>query len=602
MNILFRLHRISLLCLSVWGFAPNQALAAPVAPVPLSCNGKDSPVVWIAPAVPVAGKPVRFMVANTEEPVLALTLTDASGLARTLPAARLGGPPWGLSAYVPTLAAGSYTMTIAQASGTLHCSQHLKMAESNQMEPPEARPPASSWDTRHEAFFALWIEQLFDAPADQNLSFASLEPVLRDDRRNFLHHYLSKGEDQNLPATPDCADLPYYLRAYFAWKIGLPFSYSACNRGTAKSAPGCKAATVSTLFVNHKANPGEFKSLLRPLLDTVHSGSARTSLLAEASDFYPVPLKRESLWPGTVYADPYGHVLMIAKWLPQTPEQAGILFAVDAQPDNSVARKRYWEGNFLYTPDIPSAGPGFKSFRPLGADNRPLSNAQLASSAAHAPYSTEQAEFDTLAFHARMNQIINPQGLEPATARESLLAALIEQLQTRVVSVDNGTRYTRTHPHEIIPMPQGAAIFETIGTWEDYSTPSRDLRLLIALEVLAKLPEHIVLYPELYRLKGIQPELIKEELEKQLDMDFQQKQISYVRSDGSRWPLSLADIYTRKTRLEMAYNPNDCPEIRWGASKGTDEYQTCVKQAPTEQKTRMESYRHWFHEGKRPSR
>ena len=25
----------------------------------------------------------------------------------------------------------------------------------------------------------------------------------------------------------DCADLPYMLRAYFAWKNGLPFAYSA---------------------------------------------------------------------------------------------------------------------------------------------------------------------------------------------------------------------------------------------------------------------------------------------------------------------------------------------------------------------------------------
>ena len=30
---------------------------------------------------------------------------------------------------------------------------------------------------------------------------------------------------------PDCADLPYFLRAYFAFKMGLPFGYSKCTRG-----------------------------------------------------------------------------------------------------------------------------------------------------------------------------------------------------------------------------------------------------------------------------------------------------------------------------------------------------------------------------------
>ena len=30
---------------------------------------------------------------------------------------------------------------------------------------------------------------------------------------------------------PDCADLPYFLRAYFAFKMGLPFGFSKCSRG-----------------------------------------------------------------------------------------------------------------------------------------------------------------------------------------------------------------------------------------------------------------------------------------------------------------------------------------------------------------------------------
>ena len=38
---------------------------------------------------------------------------------------------------------------------------------------------------------------------------------------------------------PDCADLPYFLRAYFAFKLGLPFGFSKCTRGGGGRAPTC---------------------------------------------------------------------------------------------------------------------------------------------------------------------------------------------------------------------------------------------------------------------------------------------------------------------------------------------------------------------------
>jgi len=50
-------------------------------------------------------------------------------------------------------------------------------------------------------------------------------------------------------------------------------------------------------------------------------------------------------------------------------------------------------------------------------------------------------------------------------------------VRRRVVSVDNAEAYLARHPG-IVPMPEGYAIFETTGPWEDYSTPSRDMRLL----------------------------------------------------------------------------------------------------------------------------
>ena len=39
--------------------------------------------------------------------------------------------------------------------------------------------------------------------------------------------------------------------------------------------------------------------------------------------------------------------------------------------------------------------------------------------------------------------------------------------------------YMQAHPGTVIPMPSGQGIFQSLGLWEDYSTPNRDLRLLI---------------------------------------------------------------------------------------------------------------------------
>ena len=58
----------------------------------------------------------------------------------------------------------------------------------------------------------------------------------------------------------------------------------------------------------------------------------------------------------------------------------------------------------------------------------------------------------------------------------------------------------------------------------------------------------------------------------------------------------------QRTGVEVGYNPNDCPELRWGAPKGSAERSTCRRRAPEEQRLKMEAYRAWFHERRRPPR
>ncbi len=574
------------------------------------CREGAGVAIWSSPREPVEGEPLRILAVADAEPASDLAIADPTGQAVAVTTARLGGPPWSLGATIISARTGSYRVEVRRGGDVVAC-RIVAVGNTGVRSARALGEAGLAWDRRTEAFYSAWIERLFDAPPSETLGFPALQDALRDATRNFLHDHLQLGEDdagnrRALTATPDCADMPYFLRAYFAWKIGLPFAVRACSRGTGSSPPRCGEAKV-TERPGQGADPlASFKVYTRGLMDTVHSGSARTALADDATDFYPVKLDRSVLRPGVIYADPYGHTLMIVKWVAPTSEHGGLLLAVDAQPDNSVGRKRFWEGTFLFTSDTRSAGPGFKAFRPIVRDAagrlRPLTNDALADDARFAAFSDEQAHLSSEEFYARMSALINPQGLDPVRAYEETLDALIEQLQTRVGSVENGERYMRVHPSPAVAMPEGAHIFETMGPWEDYATPSRDMRLIIAMNVLAGLPDRIVRHPELYVLGAERPEDARAMVEALHARRVRERTIVYIRSDGSPWTLTLADILARKTNFEMAYNPNDCVEIRWGAAEGTPEYATCRRHAPAEQRARMAAYRPWFREARRPPR
>jgi hypothetical protein len=111
-----------------------------------------------------------------------------------------------------------------------------------------------------------------------------------------------------------------------------------------------------------------------------------------------------------------------------------------------------------------------------------------------------------------------------------------------------------------------------------------------------------VRHPDLFVLGGKKPEGVRAEIQKLHEKRIGERAIEYKRSDGSLWKITVADLLARKANLEMAYNPNDCVEVRWGAKEGSPEYATCQRHAPDDQKARMAEYRAWFRDAKRPPR
>ncbi|MBS3951838.1 MAG: hypothetical protein KGZ88_02700 [Methylomicrobium sp.] len=581
-----------LVCLLAWA-GISAALAEDY-----SCEETGATTIWISPLAPKGDESIKIMAVSTDGPLAELALIDSQGRRSPLQYRLRGGPPWTLIAALEALNEGDYRI-VAGRDGEQTACHPLRIGRSSEQESSKV------WGLATEAFYAAWIEELFGAPLKEVLRFHSLDPVIQNKERNFLHSYLGLNEDDNLSLTPDCADLPYTLRAYFAWKVGLPIAYRDCGRGSAEAPPHCEAAKIKTEFTQSIRSQDTFRNVCRELVNVVHSGAVRTGLEDEATDLYPIPLSRETLWPGTVFADPYGHVLVLVEWLPQMADRPGILLGVDAQPDSTVTRKPFWEGSFQFAA-IQGAGPGFKAFRPLvrkpSGEWRVLANGELIDNPGFAPFSLEQAQLSPDDFYARMTKLMNPSGLiYPKQTYKATLNALIEQIMARVTSVDNGEVYLRNNPGSIIPMPDGAAIFQTIGPWEDYATPARDMRLLIAINVLNDLPQKIMRYPELFVLKDQRPEAAMAEIEQHHRKLIKERSIRYTRTDGSLWELTVDEVLARKPDFEMAYNPNDCPEIRWGAKPGTEEYSTCRRHSPAMQRDKMEQYRIWFREVRRPA-
>jgi hypothetical protein len=342
------------------------------------------------------------------------------------------------------------------------------------------------------------------------------------------------------------------------------------------------------------------------LANAVHSGAGRTAAADDNSDYYLVPLSQETLRPGTIYADPYGHVLVISKRVAQADGAAGVFLAVDGQPDGTVARKRFWRGNFLFAQDPGLGSPGFKRFRPIVAANggalRRLTNEEIAKDPQYGDFSLDQSKLDIEAFYDRMEDVMSPAPLDPLGAMKEAITALEEQVNTRVTSVENGRKY-QTGGGAEVAMPDGASIFETTGAWEDFATPSRDLRLLIAIDVVRGFPDRVTRRPERYAMPaGKSVADVKAQLDSVLATELAARKFAYTRSDGSPWTLTLKDVADRIAALEMAYNVNDCVELRWGAPDNSDEAATCKRRAPGAQRGKMTEYRAWFNERRRPAR
>src|SRR5271155_5868204 len=123
------------------------------------------------------------------------------------------------------------------------------------------------WDASDEAGFGAFITALGDSGC------SSSQSCLRDPANPY------RGSDGRfLDIDVDCAKLPYLLRAYYAWKHGLPFAYVDGVSGQGGDLRYTKTANRATSRhdVIDRGGGIDGPEVVRTAISSVYSGTYRT--------------------------------------------------------------------------------------------------------------------------------------------------------------------------------------------------------------------------------------------------------------------------------------------------------------------------------------
>ncbi len=390
----------------------------------------------------------------------------------------------------------------------------------------------------------------------------------------------------------DCADLPYLLRAYFAWKNGLPFSHQNGvvpasgrsrdfrytrngNRVVSRDDVPATSAGVSAIPILFGLRSSVSTAMFR------HSASADDPI--NFTDMYSPALNRDAIRPGTIAYDVNGHVAMVWR-----VDKTGRVLTISAHPDNSISRSFYGR-NFLRTK--PALGTGFKNWRPIKLVNA-TQNAQGVYVGGHiqAKRNSEIADYSLAQYlgtdpqpgttwrtatyshngealdyyhYLRAAMAIGDLTLRPVPELRSMVRNICTDIRNRKDAVDRAINNGLQNMSPPAKLPDN--IYGTYGYWEMYSTPSRDARLKTDFK---ELRDHIQMLVEsvqagtssvVYEGTDVAADLLQA-----YEEESQACRTSYTSNNGRRITLTVDDVIQRL--FNMSFDPYQCVARRWGSS------------------------------------
>ena len=427
------------------------------------------------------------------------------------------------------------------------------------------------WDEKDEIGYGRFITALGDSGC------SSSQSCLRDPANPY------RGSDGAfLDIDVDCAKLPYLLRAYYAWKNGLPFSYVNGVAGTRFGNTSNRIVGRANIIDNGGGINGA--AALRQMIDSVYSATFRTDARADhavPSDFYSPAIAPGSIRPGTIIYDTNAHIGIVYR-----VEPSGRIHYMDAHPDFTITRSVYG-AQFGRSPA--ALGWGLKNWRPLQltgarwngrslvggryahARNSQIRDFSLVQYLGTDPNPTAEESKARWSYngarlgwyeYVRVAVSGGRTDFNPVYELQAGMRKLCNDLNDRAGAVNqaiaNGIS-AKLHPSSIPPNIYSS----DNGEWESYATPARDARLKAGFVGFRR---------ELARMIGQwlnrDPRIVyagndlKRDLLNAYDQQSQGCTITYLSSDKRPVSLSFDDMSRRL--FDMSFDPYHCVELRWG--------------------------------------
>jgi hypothetical protein len=422
------------------------------------------------------------------------------------------------------------------------------------------------WTNAHEQKFSEFISIMGETKC------GSLQRCLTNKKSNPFY-YNKTPKNTRYPS--DCADLPFALRAFFAWMEGLPFDYvdyvvpgpkNTSSKDIRYTKYGNKPAGRRTLSYGNTYNgPAE----IRRIANYVSTAMYRTHF-DYISDFYPVRFSRETIKPGTVLYDASGHAAIVYK-----VEDDGRVRMMDAHPDQSIT---YITFGKKFARSRPEHGAGFRNWRPELSYQETYKLKDFSDEMYNRYFQVSGRNVD---YYDYIRSSLSKGNLKynPVNEMNNLIIELCDNTHDRVRSVEAAIKkgiHRKSHPNKL-----PANIYGTHGEWESYSTPSRDARLKTGfvelkneikrfIEGNENRDQRIVYTPTNSRYSRYCRSgnrtcfLAASLLEKYEDLNqSSQCQFSYKRSNGVMKTISFHQLTERL--FDLSFDPYHCIELRWGA-------------------------------------
>lgn len=402
------------------------------------------------------------------------------------------------------------------------------------------------WSEEDEKVYSKFVEAICDS------KYSNLNRFIKDPKANPLYGE----EDKKFNLSPDCADLPYVLRVYVAYKLRLPFSYTASisgKGGDQRYSKGNKPTSFKDQ--DYFSSPQNLFSQVT----LINSGYFRMAADSQDSDHYPVKISKKSIVPGTVYYDPDGHVAVVAK-----VTEDGRVRVIDAHPDRTISKP--WFGA-KFTRGSKTNGGGFKKWRPIsytsGGTTVRTRNHNISDYSAEDQFQKSYSfrGKSGLGYHEYIRQALTDEnrGSDPVRDFAFMMQDLYEDISYRAVAVEIAVEkgiHLKPHPGSL---PWN--IYGTDGLWEEFSTPSRDARLKVAFREFYDRSRQMVIEQE--QLDPAAARELASRLLQKYDQLSGQLQIAYDNSAGRKVTLSFADVNARL--FDLSFDPYHSIEFRWGA-------------------------------------